>query len=128
MEERKEFRISLPNEPGQLARVSEALGGRGVNILSVAGIGTANAVIALVADQEDTTRETLEELGLSFEEVELLTVDLPHRPGELGTLAKKMGDADINIESIYLLIEPSGEFKVALTVSDLTKAKQELGL
>lgn len=128
MEERKEFRISLPNEPGQLARVSEALGGRGVNILSVAGIGTENPVIALVADQEDTTRETLEELGLSFEEVELLTVDLPHHPGELGTLAKKMGDADVNIESIYLLIEPSGEFKVALTVSDLTKAKQELGL
>jgi len=128
MEEKKEFRISLPNEPGQLARVSEALGGRGVNILSVAGIGAANAVITLVADQEDKTRETLEELGLSFEEVELLTVDVPHRPGELGTLARKMGDADINIDSIYLLEESGGEVKIALTVSDLTKAKQELGL
>jgi len=128
MGEKKEFRISLPNEPGQLARVSEALGRRGVNILSVAAIGAVNPVITLVADQEDKTRETLEELGLSFKEVELLTVDVPHRPGELGTLAKKMGDADINIESIYLLEESGGEVKVALTVSDLTKAKQELGL
>lgn len=128
MGEEKEFRISLPNEPGQLARVCEALGRRGVNILSVAAIGAANPVLALVADQEDKTGEVLEELNLSFQEVELLTVDVPHRPGELGTFAKKMGDADINIESIYLLEELGGEVKVALTVSDLTKAKHELGL
>lgn len=128
MGEKKEFRISLPNEPGQLARVCEALGRRGVNILSVAAIGAANPVVALVADQEDKAREALEELGLSFQEVELLTVEVPHRPGELGTFAKKMGDANINIESIYLLWDSGGEVKVALTVSDLTKAKQELGL
>lgn len=124
----KEFRISLPNEPGQLARVCEALGSRGVNILSVAAIGAANPVVALVADQEDKTRDVLQELGLSFQEVELLTVEVPHRPGELGTFAKKIGDANINIDSIYLLEESGGEVKVALTVSDLTKAKQELGL
>ena len=128
MREKKEFRISLPNEPGQLARVCEALGRRGANILSVAAIGAANPVIALVADQEDNTREALEELALSFQEVELLTVDVPHRPGELGAFATKMGDANINIESIYLLEESDGEVKVAFTASDLAKAKQELGL
>jgi hypothetical protein len=128
MGEKKEFRITLPNEPGQLARVCEALGHRGVNILSVAAIGAANPVVALVADKENKTREALEELGLGFQEVELLTVDMPHRPGELSTFTKKMGDANINIESIYLLEESSGEVKVALTVSDLAKAKQELGL
>jgi len=128
MEDKKEFRISLPNEPGQLARVCEALGHRGVNILSVAAIGAANPVVALVADQEDKTREALEELALSFQEVELLTVEVPHRPGELGTFAKKMRDANINIESIYLLEESGGEVKVAFTVSDLAKAKQELRL
>ena len=128
MGEKKEFRISLPNEPGQIARVCEALGRRGVNMLSVAAIGADNPVVALVADQEDKIGEALEELGLSFQELELLTVDLPHRPGELGSFARKMGDANINIDSIYLLWESSGEVKVALTVSDLTKAKQELGL
>ena len=128
MREKKEFRISLPNEPGQLARVCGALGRRGVNILSVAAIGAANPVVALVADQEDNTREALEELALSFQEVELLTVDVPHRPGELGAFAKKMGDANINIESIYLLEESDGGVKVAFTACDLAKAKQELGL
>jgi len=128
MEKKKEFRITLPNEPGQLARVCEALVDCGVNILSVAAIGAVNPVVALVADQEDKTRDALEEMNLSFQEMELLTVELPHRPGELGAFTKKMGDANINIDSIYLLWESSGEVKVALTVSDLTKAKQELGL
>jgi hypothetical protein len=128
MEGKKEFRISLPNQPGQLALVCEALGRAGVNILSVAAIGAANPVVALAADQEDKTREALEELNLDFQEVELLTVNVPHRPGELGALTKKMGEANINIESIYLLEESSGEVKVAFTVSDLAKAKQELGL
>lgn len=124
----KEFRVSLPNEPGQLARVGEALSRRGVNILTVAAIGAANPAVALVADQEDRAREALEELGLSFEEVELLTLNVPNRPGELSTFAKKLGDANINIESIYLLEASDEEAKVALTVSDAAKAKQVLGM
>jgi len=128
MREMKEFRISLPSEPGQLGRVGEALGRRGVNIMTVAAIGAANPVVALVTDQDDKTREVLGELGLSFKEVELQTVKLPHRPGELGNFAKKMGDANINIKSIYLLEESEGEVRIAFTVSDLAKAKQELGL
>jgi len=124
----KEFRISLPNQPGQLARVAEELGGEGVNILAVAAIGAASPLIVLVVDLEDKTREALKKLDLSFQEVELLTADVPHRPGELGIFAKKMGDAGVNIESIYLLEESEGKVKVALTVSDLNKAKQRLGL
>ncbi len=124
----KEFRISLPNRPGQLARLAEDLGRRGVNILAVAGIGTAKPVLALVVDEEDKTREALQNAGRKFQEGELITVDLPHRPGELGLFARKMADAKINIKSIYLLEESAGKVKVALTVSDPNKAKQMLGL
>ena len=128
MAEKKEFRISLPNQPGQLAHVGETLGQRGVNILTVAAVGAANPVIALVIDKPDQTREVLQELGLSFQEVELLTVKLTHRPGELGIFAKKLADANINIESVYLLGEAQGEKEIAFSVSDTARAKQILGL
>jgi len=124
----KEFRISLPNRPGQLARLAEDLGRRGVNILALAGVGTAKPVMALAVDQEDKTREALKNLRLKFREVELLTADVPHRPGELSVFARKMADAKINIQSIYLLEGAVGEVKVAFTVSDPDKAKQKLGL
>jgi hypothetical protein len=124
----KEFRVFLPNEPGQLARVGEALSHRGVNILTVAAIGALNPAVALVVDQEDIARVVLEELGLGFEEVELLTLNVPNRPGELSTFAKKLGDAEINIESIYLLEASGEEAKVALTVSDAARAREVLGM
>jgi len=128
MAEKREFRISLPNQPGQLAHVGETLGQRGVNILTLAAIGAANPVIALVTDKPDQTKEVLQEMGLSFQEVELLTVKLTHRPGELGIFAKKLGDANINIESVYLLGASEEEKEVAFSVSDIARAKQILGL
>lgn len=126
MDEMTEFRITLPSEPGQLARVGEALGSRGINIMTVAAIGAANPVVALVTDQVEETRETLGDLGLVYQEVDLLAVILPNQPGELGTFSKKLGDASINIDSIYLLAESAGEVKIAFTASDLTTAKQVL--
>jgi hypothetical protein len=124
----KEFRVLLPNEPGKLAHVGEAFSRRGVNILTVAAIGAANPAVALVADKEDMAREVLEELGLGFEEVELLTLNVPNRPGELSTFAKKLGDANINIESIYLLEASDEEATVALTVNDTARAREVLGI
>ncbi|MBI1744632.1 ACT domain-containing protein [Candidatus Acetothermia bacterium] len=123
----QEFRISLPNQPGQLARVAEALGKQGVNIRTVAAIGAANPVIALVTELEDKTKSTLQGLGLSFEEVETLTVRIPDQPGELGKVATKLSEAMVNIDSIYML-NKSGEVEIALTVSNVAKAKQALGL
>lgn len=122
----KEFRLSLPNHPGELARVAEALGRRGVNILSVAAIGAASPVVALVAEQEDQARTELQGLGVSFQEAELLTVKLADRPGQLGELSKKLGDAQVNIDSVYLLGKAGGDAELALSVSELDKAKQAL--
>ena len=128
MEKRTEFQISLPNEPGQLARITEALGHRQINIITIAAIGVANPGVVLVTVQEDETREILKELSLSFQEAELLSVKMPNIPGELGIFTKKLADANINIESMYLLEESFGEVRIGFTVDDLDKAKQELGL
>ena len=121
----KEFRVSLSNRPGQLARVSGALGQRGVNIITLAATGIG--ILALVTDQEERTRTALKDLGLSFQERELLTVKLPNRPGELGNFAKKLADSEINIESIYLIDRIGDEVEVSFTVSDVPRAKQILG-
>lgn len=75
MANRKEFRISLPNQPGQLARVCEALGKRSINIRTVAGVAGA-PVFVLVTEQVEQTGAAFQELGLSFQEVELLTAKL----------------------------------------------------
>jgi hypothetical protein len=98
-----------------------------VNIRTIAGIAGTNR-LAMVTDQEDPTKEVLQKLGLSFEEVELLTVRLVDKPGTLAGFARKLADANINIESIYRLGVTADGVEVAFTVSDIDKAKQVLGL
>ena len=128
MEALKEFRITLPHEPGQLARITEALGDRDINIMTVAAVGSVEPDVAIVTDNEDETAEVLSELGLAYETKDLLTVSLFHEPGALGSIARKLGAANINIESIYLLDESAGQVKIAFTVHDLAGAKQVLGI
>lgn len=123
----KEFRVKVVERPGQLAMVKAALSQKLTDIHMMAGLGSAGPLITFIAENEMQARATLQELGLSYEEVEILTVTLSDQPGELAKLARKLGDANININSIHVLGTQDQKTKVALTVSDAAKAKQVLG-
>ena len=126
----REFRLTLPNEPGELARVCESLAKYEVNIRSIAGIAGKPPVIAITTEQEHDARIALKELGLEFQELELIIKKLTDVPGELAFFTRKLADAKINVESIYMLGELAGEGKIGLTVtvSDIDKAKKLLAL
>jgi hypothetical protein len=64
-----------------------------------------------------------EELGLPYEEQEILTVTMPDRPGQLGDFAEMLGEADINIETIFVIDTASGFTELAIAVDNIEKAK-----
>ena len=53
-------------------------------------------------------------------------VFIKHKPGELAKVAKKLGKAKINIESIYILGQKEGRTELALVVDDMKKASELL--
>lgn len=123
----KEFRISLPNRPGELAKVAKLLGDEGINIETIAGIAVRDeSVIVMLTDNEEKSRALLEESGVTLKEAEVLVIDLKDRPGELGKVAGKLGDAGVKIESNYLLRKERWEAQLALIVDNLLKAKEIL--
>lgn len=121
----KEFKVTLSNRPGELANLAELLGDKGINIVSIAGVseGEKSSVVALVTEDVANTRDALRAERFQFEEEEVLAVDLEDKPGELATIARKFGDAKINIESLYVVSKEEGSVQVALEVSDKDKAK-----
>ncbi|MEF8799362.1 MAG: ACT domain-containing protein [Candidatus Bipolaricaulota bacterium] len=121
----KEFKVSLSNRPGELANLAELLGDRRINIVSVAGVseGKKSSTVTLVTEDEANTREALRAERFQFEEEELLIVDLEDKPGELATVARKLGDAQVNIESLYLLDKKEEGVKVGLEVDNRDKAE-----
>lgn len=127
MGQRKEFRIAIPNERGQIWRLCDALFKRKVNLKTVAGFAAHFGILAIITDQEDVTREVLQELGLKFQEIDLLTIKLTDMPGEIAYYAKKLHDADINIEALYMVGESRSGGEIAMAVSDLERAQRVLG-
>ncbi len=119
----KEFRFTLPNQPGTLARTAAAFGEAEVNIEGIVGMPGGRRV-SLVVDDEGKARAVLRELGLAFEEMEAWLLDLPNRPGELEKLLERLAAAGVNLDSIYPAVEPN---TVILTADSLDKARKILG-
>jgi hypothetical protein len=96
--------VRLANRPGTLAELGEALGNAGINIDGGAGFasGDQGEIHILVADA-DMAREPLKEAGIecgSDREVEVVSV--VDQPGELGRHLRKVADAGVNVDLVYM--------------------------
>ncbi len=124
----KEFRVTLGNRPGELARVAENLSRQGVNIKSVSATASGNqCTLHLIGHDVEATRTALREVAAQFAEQEVITVLLEDRAGELARIANDLSTAGVNIDAIYLTGKADDLIELALAVDDVKKAKKVLG-
>lgn len=125
----REFKVTMEDRPGSLAKLTEALGKGGVNIEGIAAIPSGGkGDIRVVMGNAAGARQALQGAGITVEgEREVLVVDLPHRPGELAKVARKLADAGVNIDSVYSMGDRGGNRQVVLGVNDLEKATKAVG-
>jgi len=114
-----EFTIELTNEPGQLAEVTEAIASGGANILGAAAIGKARPAVALVVDEEEATKVALENIGSKYSINKLLLYTLEHRPGALAEFTRKIANANINLNSFYIMHMEESTAEIAFTVDNV---------
>jgi hypothetical protein len=97
--------ISLPDEPGGLAKAAEALGAAGVNIEGLAGLGGGgHGHVHLLVEDGAAARSALEGAGFTVEgerEPVIIDVSSEDRPGKLGELSRKVADAGVNLAACY---------------------------
>jgi hypothetical protein len=118
--------VELEDRVGALAEVGEVLGERGVNIraLAVVRVTEGRALAHLVVEPADAAVQALREHGLVPQRVrEVLSVTLEDEPGALGRYCRKLADASINLEAVYLAGERNGAKELVLAVSDLQAAR-----
>ncbi len=124
----KEFKIFVQNKPGEMARVTEALADNAVNIRAIASeFHNSTPFLRIVTSDANTAGRALKNAGLAFELNETLDIDLLDRPGELAKIARRLARQGINVESIYILGTKNGKTQIAMTVSDLEKARTVVG-
>ncbi len=114
-----EFVVRLANRPGMLASLTERLAEAGVNIEALAAYGVdGEGVVRLIVDDATATRRCLSDAGVHAEEHQVLDAYLPHRPGELARLARRLADAGVNIDALYLLNSGPDGIELAMAVND----------
>ena len=125
----KDLTVILKNKPGALANMGETLGKNGINMEGLCGFPLKNeGIIHLLVEDETTTQWVLEDAGFDVRAVrEVLVLDIGNiagKPGTGGKMARKIGNAGVNIDLIYL----AENNRIVLGVDDLDKARAALGL
>jgi hypothetical protein len=124
MPKTKEFTVTIEDKPGALGRCFLALAERGVNVLAFQSyVEEGESLARMVVDDPASAQAVLGGMRMIFEETEVALVRLPHRPGELGRAASRLGEQHINIDYSYCGLEPgSTRALLVFGVDNLTKA------
>jgi len=120
--------VHMENRPGAMAELTRSLHDAGVNLLaiSVPDTGEFGTVRLLPADVTEA-RDALQDAGFSHAAVDVLAVELPHRPGALAEVARLLADDNIVVRYAYATIGGGTETSLCvLSVDDIHKAQSVL--
>jgi hypothetical protein len=128
MAKAKEFTITIEDKPGALGKCFAALADRGVNVLAFQSfVEEGESLARCVVDKPEAAQAVLGQMNLIFEETAVAVARLPHRPGELGRAAARLGEKKINIDYSYCGMEPGATRGLLIFgVDHLTEAANAL--
>ena len=129
----KDLLVTLKDQPGEGARLGEALGNAGVNIEGLCaimdtGTGTGTGTVHVLVDDVAGAKAALEGAGITVEAETDVLVSPPlpdpdlDTPGRFGAMARALADAGINISLVYV----ASRNRVVLATSDNQRATQLL--
>ncbi len=120
----KNLTIHLDDHPGALAEMGEALGKSVVNIDGICGVSCEGVgVLHILVEDAAAARSAVEHAGFEVQaERDVLVVNIVDRPGELGNIARKLANAGINLDLLYL----TANLDLVIGVDDLEKAQSAL--
>ena len=121
----KDLTIELDEKVGSVASAAEALGKAGVNIEGICGfvVGGKGVGHVLVADP-GKARQALQTAGARVTgEQDVLILDIEDKPGSLGKLTRKIADAGVNRNTVYLATKT----RVVIGAGEIEKARTAAG-
>ena len=121
------FTVEMDNQPGELARLCEAMASSGVNLLLCATTQGDNGAVALIADDEATAETVLDSAGIEYMMHPALTVRMENKPGIAAVTFRKLANAGVNVD-LVLPVRISAElFFAVICVDNEDAARSALG-
>ena len=119
----KRLTVLVPNQPGQLARITEILAHAGVNIedFDVESHG-ADGLISLTVDKYDDAMRALRDADYRTVTQDTLLIRLEDRPGALAVIAARLKDAGLDLRSMHIIRRTENVSIASLVANDNAKA------
>jgi hypothetical protein len=124
----KQFSVFTENRVGRFYDLTALLAMHNVHIVAAVVLDlTDSAMVRLIVDDPDRTRELLASHGFPFGEADILAVEMSGESGLKQVLAALL-EAEINIQYVYSFMKrPEGRAAFALHVEDAEIGAQALG-
>jgi hypothetical protein len=96
--------IDIENTPGALAQVAAAISDAGVNIAAATCVGPGErAELHILVPHAEAVKHALAISHVAVtREREVVVVDVEDRPGVLADLARKIANAGVNLDLVYV--------------------------
>jgi len=126
----KQITAWVESKPGELGRITKALGQAKINITAF-GAYTAptggESPIGLQVSSPAKAKKILGGLGVRITEEDVLRLTVADKPGVLGEIGARLGQANINVEFAFATTtKGSKKSDIVLKVSDLAAASKAL--
>ncbi|MFV2145820.1 hypothetical protein [Isoptericola sp. G70] len=124
----QDLRVELPHRPGALADLGEALGDAGVSLEGGGVVAHGERAVAhyLVDDGAAAVAAVASAgLGRAVARDVIMTRLDQDAPGQLGTLARQLGDAGVNVEVQYS--DHDGNLVLVVADDDVTACRDVVG-
>lgn len=124
----KQISAWVDDRPGMLGQVADALGEKGISIRAfMAAVMDGKGFIRVVVDRPAAAKRILAAHGWETTEDEVVEVTVPDRPGALGRVADRLGEAGINIQYAYVgTAKSASRVNLYLAVHDVKAAVKAL--
>lgn len=121
-----QFSVFVENRVGMLNELCAAISEANINIRGLSTVVEADwAIVGLIVDDEDKTKEVLHSQNLKFGETTVLTVRMDNKPGQIAKITEKLSEQHINIVHASLTAEGEHCLLVLMT-TDNKKANEIL--
>ena len=122
------FIVEASNKPGEFARHADAIAKRGVNLANVVSLGIGDrGGFAFYATDEAGVRSALNDAGIAFREVSVVTAQIEDKPGSVADAARRLGDAGVNIELLAPMGMDAKKVTIAFGVDKPDEARRRIG-
>jgi len=123
----RQYSVFLPNKPGALSEFTKLFADQGIAIIGIASeIRDDSGVVRVSVESDKRIGYILTQAGFTTVETSMLSLELPDNIGELHRLSSKLGEAGVNITTVYGTTHTGRTSRLLFSVNDLEKAKEVL--